>query len=157
MLSYRTIFLAALLLTSSCAASRNEPAGPWRVEVATEGGLTGRGVGAFAISSDGQIEGRTMQQTVCRYAASEEELRRFRELVARAKPERWAASYVPEERCCDRIEYTLTLESGRKTTTQWIDQPLPMPADLAALAEAMVGGPQSLRVTHGHRCQPEAR
>lgn len=156
MLSYRAFFLASLLL-ASCAASRNEPAGPWRVEVATEGGLTGRGVGAFAIASDGAIEVRTMQETVCRYTASEDELRRFRELVAQARPDAWAASYVPEERCCDRIQYTLTLESGRKTTTQWIDQPLPMPADLAALAEAMVGGPQSLRVTHGARCQPEAR
>lgn len=156
MLSYRTIFLAALLLTS-CAASRNEPAGPWRIEVATEGGLAGRGVGTFAVASDGAIEVRTMQNTVCRYSASDEELRRFRELIAKAKPEQWAGSYVPAERCCDRIQYTLTLEAGPKTTTSWIDEPNPMPADLTALVDAMVGGPQSLRVTHGPRCQPEAR
>lgn len=153
MLSYRAIFLVALLVTA-CAASRNdELAEPWRVGVTTEGGFAGRGIGAFSIQSNGTVEVTTMQGKRCTFQASEEERLRFRELLTAARPERWAPSYVPEEHCCDRIEYTLTLDAGRTTTTRWIDEPLPMPDDLTALADRIVGGSESLRVTYDPRCQ----
>jgi hypothetical protein len=154
MLSFRTIF-PALLLATACAASRNELPEPWRVEVRTEGGFAGRGIGTFAIGSNGTVEVTTMQGKRCTFQASEEERRRFRELLTNARPEQWSASYVPPDPCCDRIEYTLTLEAGANRTTTWIDQPLPMPADLTAVAEAIVGGAESLRVTYDPRCQTQ--
>lgn len=155
MLSYRAIFLA--LLVTACAAAPNEPPEPWRVSVITDGGFAGKGIGAFAIASDGTIEVTNMAGQKCSYRASEEELLRFRELLTNARPRQWAPSYVPEERCCDRIHYAMKVEAGTVTQVTWIDQPRPMPADLAALAEAMVGGGGSLRVAYGARCSAEAR
>jgi hypothetical protein len=78
---------------------------------------------------------------------------RFRTLLTNARPEGWKESYVPEESCCDRFEYQLTLdEAGTKHTVKWIDDPLPMPGDLQALADAMVGS-ESLRVQYGAQCR----
>lgn len=155
MLSHRVIFLA--LLVTACAAAPNEPPEPWRVSVTTDGGFAGRGIGAFAIASDGTVEITNMSGQKCSYRASEAELQRFRELLAKARPRQWAPSYVPEERCCDRIHYAMKLEAGTITEVTWIDQPLPMPADLAALADAMVGGAGSVRVTSDERCRAQAR
>jgi hypothetical protein len=95
-----------------------------------------------------------MTDKSCTYRATEEEMVRFRELLTNARPETWNASYIPQESCCDRFEYELTLdEAGKKRTVKWIDDPAPMPADLAALTNAMVGVPPSLRVTYGGQCQ----
>ena len=39
--------LAIILLSMSCAASQSKPVTPWRVEVVTSGGMTGRGNGSW--------------------------------------------------------------------------------------------------------------
>jgi hypothetical protein len=89
----------------------------------------------------------------CTFRATAEEMRRFRELVANARPDAWEESYVPKDPCCDRFEYRLTLDvAGEKHSTKWMDDPLPMPEDLAALTSAMVGAPPSLRVTYSGKC-----
>ncbi len=147
-------FLLTLMTLASCAASQpSAPATPWTISLTSSGGLAGRGNGSYAINSSGEIAITTSLGRSCSFQATEEELRRFRSLLAAASPERWKASYMPEDRCCDRFEYTLTVdEAGKVITTEWIDDPVPMPKDLTAIADALTDGASSLRVTYGPRC-----
>ena len=146
--------LLGMVLVMSCAAAQSKPAEPWRVEVRTEGGIAGKGIGSYAVSSDGTISVVSMARVACTFRATDEELDRIRTLLANAHPETWRASYAPEDRCCDRIEYTLTVDqAGTVHTTEWIDDALPMPKDLSALAGAMTGPKPSLRDTYSARCR----
>jgi hypothetical protein len=146
--------ITMMLLILSCAASRTAPPEPWSVEVTSSGGIAGRGAGSFAIDSTGRVAITTMTRKSCAFQATDEEMGRFRELLAKARPDTWSESYVPKDSCCDRFEYELTLDlAGTKKTVKWIDDPAPMPKDLAALTSAMVGTPPSLRVTYGAKCQ----
>jgi hypothetical protein len=96
----------------------------------------------------------TMAGKSCTGRADEEELSRFAALVENARPDRWASSYVPENPCCDRIEYTMTVERGGATRmVKWVDDPAPMPTDLQAIVDAMVGAASSIRVRHGGKCE----
>ena len=148
------LFLTALLL-AGCTATHATPKRPWRVEVTSSGGFAGRGAGDYAIDSDGKVVARLFNGNACTYTAAPDDLRRIEELLAKARPREWKESYVPEDPCCDRIAYTLTFdEAGTKTTTTWIDDPLPMPADLVALSNAIVGGEAtSVRMRAGERCK----
>ena len=146
--------ITMMLLTLSCAATRTAPAEPWSVEVTSTGGIAGRGAGSFAIDSAGKVSVTTMTRKSCTFQATDDEISRFRELLANAGPDTWSESYLPKDPCCDRFEYELTLDlAGTKKTVKWIDDPAPMPKDLAALTSAMVGTPPSLRVTYGAKCQ----
>ena len=144
----------AMILLMSCAASQTDSKRPWRIEVTSSGGLVGRGAGNYAIDSDGKIAVTTTAGRTCSFQATADELARFGKLIDQARPDSWKESYAPENRCCDRFEYKLTLDrGGSQRTTEWIDDPLPMPADLQAIADAMVGAPGSLRVDYAPRCQ----
>jgi hypothetical protein len=147
--------IAAMLMTLSCAASsRTKPSEPWSVSVTSSGGLAGKGAGSYSINSAGAITVTTMTGTVCNVTASEEDMNRFRTLLMNSKPDAWNDSYIPEESCCDRFEYELTVdEAGTKRVVKWIDDPAPMPGDLKALTDAMVGGEESLRVKYGQNCR----
>lgn len=140
-----------LLLLAGCAASHATPKRPWRVEVTTAGGIAGRGTGDYAIDSDGKVAARLFNGRDCTFTTSAAPIEA---LLAKARPQEWKASYVPENACCDRFEYTLTYdEAGEKTTVKWIDDPLPMPDDLVALSNAIVGGDAtSLRMQAAERC-----
>lgn len=145
--------IAAMLLMLSCAASRTKPAEPWSVAVTSSGGLAGRGAGSYSINSTGEISVTTIAGKTCLMPASDETRSRFDSLLTNARPDAWRGSYVPKESCCDRIEYELTLdEAGTKHTVKWIDDPSPMPKDLADLTDAMVGA-NSLRVDYGAKCR----
>lgn len=146
--------LAMILLMTSCAASQSRSDGPWRIEVTTSGGLTGRGAGSYTVDSDGKISLTTTAGRTCPFEMTAKELDRLDKLVDQTRPDAWKDSYAPENRCCDRFEYKLTLDrAGTQHDTEWIDDPLPMPADLQAIADAIVGGPGSLRVEYAPRCQ----
>lgn len=143
-----------MMLAACSGATRSTPATPWRVEVATSGGIAGRGVGTYALDSDGAVTVVSMNGKRCEFRATDEELERVSAILGAAKPDGWQDSYIPAERCCDRIEYTMTLEQrGGARTIRWIDDPLPMPEDLLALTGAMVGGAESLRVRYGGQCR----
>jgi hypothetical protein len=147
------IFLPLLFVTA-CAAARSAPERPWTIEVSTTGGFTGRGIGTFAIDSDGKVSVRKMNGDPCRYEATPEEFERIEKLLAAARPRKWRESYVPENSCCDRILYSMTVdEAGDVRGTRWIDAPPPMPADLVALANAIVGGEDSIRADSAERCR----
>jgi hypothetical protein len=149
-----SVMIAMMMLTVSCAASRTQPAEPWSIEVTSSGGLAGKGAGSYAIDSTGKVSVTTMTGRSCTLKATDEEMRRFRELLTNARPESLQESYLPKDPCCDRFEYELTLdEAGTKHTVKWIDDPSPMPKDLTALTEAMVGGAESLRVKYGDQCR----
>lgn len=144
----------AMIMFAACAASQSGPARPWRIEVTTSGGIAGRGVGTYAISSGGEVTIVTMNGRTCTFQASTEDVARFERLLTDAKRESWNASYAPADRCCDRIEYTLTIdEAGSKRSVEWIDDPLPMPAGLVALSGALIGGEGSLRTRYTGLCR----
>lgn len=151
--------LSALFLTvalvSGCTATHAAPKRPWRVEVATDGGFAGRGIGKYALDSAATATARLMNGTECTFALTTEELARFESILAQARPERWRESYVTENTCCDRILYELIWdEADDKRSTRWIDAPLPMPADLVALTNAIVGGDAtSIRMLAAERCK----
>jgi hypothetical protein len=146
--------IATMLLVVSCAASQPRPIEPWSVEVTSSGGLAGHGAGSYAIDSDGKVSVTSMGGKSCTFQATEDGRRRFAELLANARPDKWAASYLPKDPCCDRFEFELTLdEAGAKHTVKWMDDSPPMPRDLAALTGAVMGEPPSLRVTYGEKCQ----
>jgi hypothetical protein len=146
--------LSLFLLLISCAASQSKPATPWRIEVATTGGITGRGNGSWSIGSDGRVAVTNIAGKSCTFEASAEERARFETLLANARPDTWAAEYVPENPCCDRIGYTMTVdEAGVQRKVEWIDDPEPMPKDLVALVQAMSGVAPSVRTEYGERCR----
>ena len=141
-----------LIFLAACTATHATPKKPWRVEVTSTGGIHGRGAGDYAIDSAGKVTARLFDNRPCTFTTSPEPVEA---ILAKARPAEWKESYVPENACCDRYEYTLTYdEAGAKTTTRWIDDPLPMPADLTALSQAMVGGEAtSIRMQAAGRCQ----
>lgn len=146
--------LSLFLLLMSCAASQSKPVTSWRIEVTTMGGITGRGNGSWAIGSDGKVTVTTMSGRSCTFDATAEERARIETLLANARPDTWAAEYAPEDRCCDRIEYTMTVdEGGVQRKVEWIDDPEPMPKDLAALVQALGGVAPSLRTEYGEKCR----
>jgi hypothetical protein len=133
----------------ACAASQPKPASPWRLDMATSGGFAGRGIGSAAIDSEGNVSVTTMSRKSCTYQASGEELTNVERLLASSEPAKWG-DYVPENKCCDRIEYELTYdEAGRKYVARWITEPLPMPEDLKKVSEALDG----LRQKYGEQCK----
>lgn len=159
MLSRRTSFLLVLwtsgLFTLGCAVSQQAALDPWRVTVTSSGGQTGRGMGTYALGSDGVVNVTTMNGKACSFTATPEEIARVGRILGAASPEAWRESYLPEDTCCDRIEWTLTAEEGGRTfTTKWLDQPPTIPADLIALGGAVAGGGgESVRIIYGPQCQ----
>lgn len=147
-------FVAMMMMTLSCAAARTAPAEPWSILVTSSGGIAGKGAGSYSIDSAGEITVTTMLGKRCVYRATDAEMERFLELLTQAQPESWKESYVPENACCDRFEYEMVLdEAGTKHTVRWIDDPQPMPKDLVALTNAIVGPDPSLRTTYGTKCR----
>jgi hypothetical protein len=132
-----------MVVSAACAASQSKPAKPWRVELATSGGITGRGNGTIAIDSDGNVSVKTISGASCTTKGTAEELERIETLLATSHSETWG-KYIPENPCCDRIEYKLTYD---KYTAEWIDDPLPMPADLVKLSEELA------RIRQVHACK----
>ena len=143
----------ALALLMSCAASQSAAVKPWKIEVTTSGGITGRGNGGWGIDSDGTVSVTSMARRQCTFEATPAERERFDTLMATARPDTWKDSYVPEDSCCDRIEYRMTVtHGGEERKIVWIDDPLPMPNDLQAIANAITGVAPSLRTEYGGRC-----
>jgi hypothetical protein len=148
-----SLFVMIMTLASCSASQTTAPATPWKVSLTSSGGFAGRGHGSQAIDSSGAITVATMGGKTCSFDGTEDDVRRFGALLAAAKPEAWKASYIEPGQCCDMFEYQLTVDiAGQVSKTEWIDEAA-LPADLAALAEALTGGESSLRVRYGSRCE----
>ena len=125
------------LLAIACAASPAKVTRPWRVEFLTSGGLSGRGVGNVTLDSDGKLEITTITRKACSYEVSDAAVDEIEALLAESRPHKWG-SYVPESRCCDRVEYSLVYADSRgENRAVWIDNPLPLPEDVVKLSKAM--------------------
>lgn len=118
----------AMMIAVACSAAQSKPQTPWHVELATSGGITGKGMGTIAVESDG-----TITVNACTFKASDAEMQSLETLLAASKPEKWG-NYTPENKCCDRISYELTYDEHK---AEWIDDPLPMPEDLVKLASEL--------------------
>jgi hypothetical protein len=129
----RSRVVVALMITVACSASPAKVTRPWRVELLTSGGISGRGVGNVTLTSDGKLEVTTISRKACTFEVTTEELDAIEQLLAESRPKRWG-SYVPENRCCDRVEYTLSYDED---TALWIDAGLPLPEDVLRLSRAM--------------------
>lgn len=159
MLSLSRLLLLPLLVGCAAQPSMTSSATqPWRVELNSSGGLAGRGNGSFVVSSDGSVRVTTMERKSCTFRATDAELHKLAEVIQRSRPSAWKASYVPKETCCDRFEWNLALTVGEaETKTSWIDDPLPMPADLEAVIEAITSSSDagSIRSRFYERCRTE--
>ena len=146
--------LMSVLIVAACVGARSAPRRPWRIEVSTTGGMTGRGTGNFAVDSDGNVDVRRMNGEACTYAIAKEELDRIEALLGAAEPRKWRESYLPENTCCDRVIFTLKIdEDGDISATRWLDAPPQAPKDLFALADAIVGPEHSLRADSAEHCK----
>jgi hypothetical protein len=126
--------LLLFLTVLACGTSTSNPPAlrPWTLELATSGGITGRGLGTIRIDSGGDA-------VVGQCSSNVTDLERFDALLANARPGQWRESYLPENPCCDRFEYALTVDiAGTTHRTRWIDDPLPMPNDLTAIGDALL-------------------
>jgi hypothetical protein len=122
--------------------------------VTSGGGLAGHGMGSYSIGSDGIVSVTNMAGKTCTFTARPEEVARVGKLVGVAEATRWREAYLPEDTCCDRIEWTLSFEEGARTVaTKWLDRQGPLPADLTALADALAGGTESVRNVYEPRCR----
>jgi hypothetical protein len=146
--------LLSLVVVANCAAGRPPLKKPWRVEVQSSGGLAGRGMGTYAINSDGKLDATLPNGRPCSATIESGRLRELEKVLGETQPAAWKDSYVPENSCCDRFEYSLTFdEAGKETRTRWIDDPSPMPPDLEALTQAIIHGPRSIRVQAAELCR----
>lgn len=128
--------LIFLLVVFGCAATTVKR--PWKLELVTSGGFTGQGSGSITIDSAGAIHVKTPFRGECDARATAEELVRYETLLTEARPNKWRESYMPKNRCCDRVDFHLTLTIvGQSWKTSWMP-PEPMPKDLAAIGDELV-------------------
>jgi hypothetical protein len=136
---------------------------PWTVEITTDGGLDGRGSGALKLSNDGTLTVTPPRaKHACTYQLTQDEMLPIGDLVGSANPQQWLASYADASNpngCCDMIRTTLVLtrDDVRPNvgyTASWYDAHRPLPADLAAIADALFSGakPASLRARYIPLC-----
>ena len=147
------IFLAACAGANGAPSEPKAAASPWRIELTSSGGFAGRGAGNYTIDSSGALAITTMTGRSCTFQLEPAEVERLSNLLAAADPDSWDASYAPADRCCDRIEYRLTVQRDGTHTTEWIDDPLPMPEGLKNLWMAITGGTDSLRLKYDSQCR----
>jgi hypothetical protein len=151
--SLRTPFFLLLVLTACAAAP---PVRPWKIEVTSSGGFAGNGNGAFTVDSNGALRIAPMGGRTCDFTLSADELSRIETLLAKASPRAWKASYLPENTCCDRFHWKLTLTQAKRTyTTEWLDDLPPEPKELVDLVRAIIAHNDrtSLRSLYEPRCR----
>ncbi|HJQ40676.1 MAG TPA: hypothetical protein VKB93_26355 [Thermoanaerobaculia bacterium] len=128
--------LILLLVLFGCALTPVKR--PWKAELTTGGGFTGQGTGSITLDSGGAIHVTTPFRGACEARASAKELARFEALLGNARPQKWRDSYMPKNRCCDRVDFHLTLTIAEQSwTAEWMP-PEPMPKDLSAIGDELM-------------------
>ncbi len=123
--------LASILAAAALAlAAGNGSSSAWRVEVATNGGLSGRGAGGVKIRSSGEVEVITSAGKRCQVKLERAAVAKVGRAVERSRPGRWRPRYfLPDNPtgCCDQVATTLAVvrlhESAEKQiVTGWFDE-----------------------------------
>ena len=120
----------------------------WLIHVETEGGFSGGGRGAIAVTSQGKVVAITarninQEYSICRVELSITDLQNINAAVVSAKPAAWRPTYTPphDVGCCDRFGWKIKLrrrESGnieRAYATSWFDGN-PLPVDVTSVIRA---------------------
>ena len=136
-----------MLATLAATALAFSVTHPWRVEVATHGGLSGRGAGGVKIHSSGDVEVFTPSGKRCEVRLERAAVAKVERALERARPERWRPRYfVPDNPtgCCDQVSTTLAVvraEGGveRQIVTGWYDESRQLvPNDAVRVYEAAI-------------------
>jgi hypothetical protein len=145
------MFLHAVVLLLALTT----PDEPWRIEITTSGGFAGHGAGGAVVTAGGALQ----MQRDCELRLSADDVKSLAELVTKAKPQDWKPSYANPANpngCCDMIQTTLTLtRSGKKWTSSWYNDHLPLPADLEAILAAVWSSEtKSVAERYRPQCKP---
>ena len=122
----RFISVVLMAMTLTACADAAQAARGWRIEITTDGGITGRGLGNATITRESIAQ--------CDHAAFDRALRA-------AKPSAWKRGYRQSSNprgYADQILTTMTLTIGEKShTTSWYTGARDLvPPDAIALFEA---------------------
>lgn len=127
--------------------------GQWRLEVRTQGGINGLGIGDIFINAQGEVM-TTGASGGCQGKLSEERLKQIEQMVTSAKLILWKTSYVHPDNpsgCCDQIKWSLSLswnESsglGRMYASSWYDDSKSLlPTDLNSLRAAVMSAKEAV-------------
>jgi hypothetical protein len=130
-----TLFLALTLLLMNVAASCQQSGATmnsgttttspsWSIELSSEGGIAGRGVGGVAIDAS-RIEGRDMARS-CSVTPTSAELERLQKAIEASDPKSWKPRYADPAAPNghpDQILYRITWhpdgDAGTSYTTSW--------------------------------------
>jgi len=121
------VLLALLSLSCNTAPPMTSAASPpISLSIATDGDISGRGIGSVSIEGDEVTTDR------CRGTLTVEERDALRRLASDSHPESWKESYGEPARP-DQVHYTLTLAGH---TTSWHGETQPdLPKEVSALRE----------------------
>ena len=144
--------LTAFLLLAFAQSGRQRPASPsvptvtdWKIEITTDGGITGGGAGGLTLTSDGTLTIALSGSKKCSYQLTPGDLRALNAAVNNARPGAWLECYSFAEirtHCCDLIRTTMTLsQRGNRDvfTTSWLTGAPPFPNDLQNLVDLLRG------------------
>jgi hypothetical protein len=144
--------LTAFLFLAFAQSGRQRPATPsaptvsdWKIEMTTDGGFAGIGVGGLTVSSDGSLTITLMSSKKCTYQLTAAELQSLNAAVNNARPGSWLECYSLADtrtHCCDLVRTTMTLsEHGNRDvfTTSWLTGAPPFPMDLENLVDLLRG------------------
>ena len=144
--------LTAFLLLAFAQSGRQRPVTPstpavsdWKIEIKTDGGFAGIGVGGLTVSSDGTLTITLMSSKKCTYQLTASELQSVSAAVNNARPAAWLECYSfadVKSHCCDLVRTTMTLsERGNRDvfTTSWLTGAPAFPIDLESLVDLLRG------------------
>jgi len=145
-----TSLLVFVLAQSGRQRPVNPPAQPitdWKIEITTDGGITGGGNGGLIVSSDGSlvITFGAGSPKRCTYQMTSGELQTVDAAVKSARPTTWWECYSAADvstHCCDLIRTTLSLSerNGRDVfITSWLTGMTSLPNDLDSIMNVLRG------------------
>ena len=121
-MGHMRVFIASLLLSLACGTSA--PPANWRIDITTEGGFTGRGLGNATVTPESVAN--------CDHAALDRAL-------AAAKPAEWREAYREPGKPNGHPDQILTTMSvtidGATKKTSWYSREI-VPKDALALFDA---------------------
>ncbi|MGH9162726.1 MAG: hypothetical protein ACRD2X_22390 [Vicinamibacteraceae bacterium] len=155
----RALSVLGLLTILSCANGPSvgqepapaEPAGGyWRTELMSSGGITGKGTGGVAVSSDGSAELLQLGgEKTCTTTLTMSQIAALQGAVGSITPEDWrAGDRKSKPVCCDRFQWSLEVtrasgptEEEKQLVSSWTADTTASegaPPGVAAVHEALV-------------------